>query len=896
VPAGARLIVAFDELPDPTLAEVGGKGLSLIKMARAGLAIPPGFVLTSSFFDPWLATLQRHRAWRDFVAASTADELKARGLELKTLADDLGFDDASRAAIAKGLSPFATDALFAVRSSSPEEDLEGSSFAGGYETVLGVAKTGIEVAVRHAFASCLDARVAIYKQAHGFDWRAPRIAVVVQTQIASEIAGVGFSLNPISNAYDEAVFSANWGLGETVVAGLASPDLYTVDKTSRTIATRRLGKKEASIWLMAGGGTEERTDPRHAQLTLSDPQVLELTEQIVRIEELYRKPMDIEWAIASGRLYLLQARPVTTHLALPEDLVTPPGEKKRLYWDITISVQGLFQPLSPMGSSFVAKMLGHVSRYVFARDITGDLATTVPFARHGRILANMSNVLAFAERDPLARFLAAIDPQFARTMASLDAEAYRAPPPAKPIPWNLLWRVPEKLALIFEARLLPEHARRSCDRAIAQYLLWLDVFQGKDLAIGELVETVLQRTVSLMFGEVLPLLAMSKLAMGRIRGIFEDPTEEETRLLSRLDQSLPGNVTVEMGLALADLAGHLPAGRGVTVEELEAALSSGAAEATVTSNPAGSDLAELARAWTSFIAKYGHRGAMELDIASPRYRDQPRLLLAQVAQLSGAANDTEHSPSAFYERSQRERHEAFERLAERAHAKGWIASKRFQTLYRVVESLGGYRETPKFFLIYAQDVIRRRVLREAERLVAEGRLDSPQQVFDLALEDLEEALAPSADPALDLRKRGRERRVVIDRLARYPELPKCFDSRGRFLIPPPLPLREGELGGDPISAGIARGRVKVLHTPDEKPLHRGEILVARATDPGWTPLFVNAAAVILEVGGVMQHGALVAREYGKPCVAGVEGATRRLKDGALVEVDGAAGVVRLIPE
>jgi pyruvate,water dikinase len=188
-------------------------------------------------------------------------------------------------------------------------------------------------------------------------------------------------------------------------------------------------------------------------------------------------------------------------------------------------------------------------------------------------------------------------------------------------------------------------------------------------------------------------------------------------------------------------------------------------------------------------------------------------------------------------------------------------------------------------------LLRTRVLEEGRGLRRAGRLDFPEQVFDLTLEDLAAAIT---DPAIDLRALGARRRAPVERLARAKELPALIDSRGRIYRPPPTPLREGELAGQPVSAGMARGPVKVLRSPDEKPLLPGDVLVARATDPGWTPLFVNAAAIILEVGGAMQHGALVAREYGKPCVSGVDDATGRLRDGQQVEVDGAAGVIRTL--
>ena len=226
-----------------------------------------------------------------------------------------------------------------------------------------------------------------------------------------------------------------------------------------------------------------------------------------------------------------------------------------------------------------------------------------------------------------------------------------------------------------------------------------------------------------------------------------------------------------------------------------------------------------------------------------------------------------------------------------AKQKGERKAKQFAKDYATWVDLGGYRETPKYYISVITDLFRQRVLKAAGDLVTACRLDRPDQVFDLHMEDLDRGLA---DPSVDLRALAAENTRCQSRFKRVRELPRVIDSRGKILRAPRKEAGEGELVGEPISTGTVRGKIKVLHSPDEKPVLPGEILVARATDPGWTPLFINASGVILEVGGMLQHGALVAREYGKPCVAGIDRATSILSDGQVVEVDGASGIVRLI--
>jgi len=177
------------------VAEVGGKGASLLIGRKESLPVPPGFILSMHFFAPWLRQLKATSAWSDFLRSSGNDEMKVCDA-LKQASEELFLDDAQEQALSHALEPFGKDTLFAVRSSSPEEDLESSSFAGGYETVLGVTRSTLRQALAKAFASCLDYRVVVYKRENGFAVNDPKIAVIVQEQIASEIAGVGFSLNP----------------------------------------------------------------------------------------------------------------------------------------------------------------------------------------------------------------------------------------------------------------------------------------------------------------------------------------------------------------------------------------------------------------------------------------------------------------------------------------------------------------------------------------------------------------------------------------------------------------------------------------------------------------------------------------------------------------------------
>lgn len=858
------------------LTSVGGKAHSLIRMIDMNLPVPSGFVLPVEFFSDWFDAIKKTDAWAAFLNADVNSKLRSSCDALKKETINFSFSKSQKEAVEAALAKLSHKGeLFAVRSSSPEEDLDGSSFAGGYETILGVTKSGIEDAVKRAFASCLDQRVAVYKKQHGFDFRNPKIAVVVQTQIASDVAGVGFSLNPISNSYDEAVINSNWGLGETVVAGIATPDAFIVDKNNLDIIQKQLGAKETSIKLLPDGGTEEYVDSAQIYLSLTDEQVKELTKLIVQVEKSYDRPMDIEWAFSGGEMFLLQARPITTYVPLAKELVTAPGEQKKLYLDVTICVQGLFKPISVLGTSFLRGASSLITSKVFGKDMSKNVDESFAYMTDGRIYMNVSNVFEFAGQEKAVKFINNMDPNAAKILASVSGEEYRSHnKDIKHIPLHLLLQLPAIGLHVLEARLLPEHAHRHVVQEVKEYKRDVRHLAAENLPFDELAAALFDRVRQSVFSHILPAFATSRIALERMKAIAGEGKYEAE--FKDIERAVPHNPTIEMGLSLYHMAQLLP-------EDVDSAKIVQLLEARQLPKP-------FLAAWDEFIELYGHRGPTELDIAAPRFRDEPATLLAQVVTLRKTTS-AEDNPQERFDRGQVSRQQAFENLCEQLHGKGWLAMKSFSSLYRVYETLAGYREMPKYLMIFAIDTLRQRALKHGRELFEAGRLDKPEQVFDLKIEQIRDALK---DKNIDLRKLAAENKVIINQLNAVASLPIVIDSRGKIINPPPVEAKEGEVVGTAVSSGIASGPIKVLHTPDEKPLERGDILVARATDPGWTPLFVNASAVILEVGGMLQHGALVAREYGLPCVTGVTNATTLWEDGTMVEVDGTNGTIRLI--
>jgi phosphohistidine swiveling domain-containing protein len=873
---------SLDTIEEPDLAAVGGKAMSLIHMTQGGYSVPPGFVLTVAFFEPWLGHVQDAPEWNKTLSGRP-DELRQNTIALQKVCAGLELDESHRQALSEALSELQADedaALLAVRSSSPEEDLEAASFAGGYRTILGVKPQDVEDAVRQSFASAFDERVFVYKREHGFDVNQPHIAVIVQKQIAADSSGVAFSLNPLNNCYDEAVVNANFGLGESVVSGMASPDSFTVDKVSRTILERKIGTKETSIWLDSDGGTYHEPSPSCLQACLSDDQILALTDVVADLERDFGKPIDVEWAFSDGQLHLLQARPITAYYQLPEVMVTAPGEPKRLYADLTLTKWGMQQPVSVMGTDLLGILNQKMMEYTMGKGIGTEATEFLRVSAEGRTYVAISTSMKLQGKSRVATEFGTMDSLTAEIIENIDETEYMPktlPPALKGLLFKAIRNNVGTAWRTIRALLSPTAARKKYLDDEGQLRSELTAMQGQHIPIHDVPERAMEIMMANL-NSFFPALAAAELAKSRIKRMFIDEAPAVRSRIAYLERGLPDNITIKMGLQMYRLS-QFPEIKDST-----------SADAFATSLQARELSPEFLQAWDSFMDQFGFRGPMEMDPAAPRYYEQPEAFFAQLRTMA-ENSDPQYNPEVIFERAQAERQDAYEQLLRVAQGKGTRKARSFQKNYKIMLELGSYRESPKYHTAWITDILRRQVLEAAKPLVEAGRLERVSQAFALTMDQFERA---PVDPSLDLKQAAWENSRYLRRFRYVREFPRVIDSRGKILRAPRKEAAAGELVGEPISPGVIRGPVKVLHTPDEKPVLPGDILVARATDPGWTPLFLNAGGIVLEVGGILQHGALVAREYGKPCIAGLENATSILTDGQLVELDGANGVVQFV--
>lgn len=906
-------VCSFATARTPGVAQVGGKGSSLIEMTRAGLPVPPGFVLTTGFFLPWLEELRAAPEWSAFVAAVSADEpsdeeLRKRTADLEAAGEGLSFTDAQKRQLSGALEELRDSGsrsgstsgsvsgsrLFAVRSSAPQEDLAGASFAGVYESFLGVTTGELREAVRQVFVSGVCFKVVSYKRQRGFDPVQAEIAVVVQEQVDSQSAGVAFSLNPQNNDYDQTVIQANWGLGETVVSGSVSPDRFIVDKVAECIIDKKPGARETSLWSRPDGGAVEVHDERNkdrGRFALTDGQIVEISRMVERVETITAVPVDVEWAYGrDGQLYLLQARPVTTYFPLPGELLSSPGDPRRLYADSTLLEEGLQEPLSVLGGRWMEGAIVEMIRQVTGRRISTRAGDGLVLTVGGRWYMNVSSVL-WLGRERLAKSLETLDFHAAQVMRNVDVQRYQKAadrPKARSIAGLALGTIAHSAGPVgrtLVALTVPDRARRRYEAAVDRHRQHLAEVAHAARSLPELGEGTLIPAVHLLMREGLPLTYAAETAKALIQLLYLRTPRQQRQLLDAAFRSMPHNITIEMGLALYVLARSLEESVGA---EAYTDLTALARRIKTRQLPE-----HFMREWDTFMDRYGFRGAGELDLASARYADDPILVLEQMRQYVLLDESIQERPQQSYERRQRERREAYRELL--ARTRNPLKARLVERLYRAAEAFSGFREIHKYYLMMAGYEVRRRALEVGRELAERGRLDSAEQVFDLNYENLQGGFEV-AEP--DLRARARSNTSYRRKVARTPgaRFPVMVDSRGNIPRPATTAAGPGVFSGEGVSAGMACGPAKVLRHVGEKPVLPGEVLVARATDPGWTPLFVGAAGIVLETGGSFQHGALVAREYGKPCVVGIEDATRRISDGQIVELDGAAGTMTVVSD
>jgi pyruvate,water dikinase len=881
--------LSFDEVDGTRLPEVGGKGANLGELRRAGFPVPAGFCVTTAAYRDFVRTSGELDALLDALDRVTHEDLGTigtLGARIRHHLEALAIPAGIRSAVLAAWRELGAQLAYAVRSSATAEDLPSASFAGQQDTFLNVrGEEPLLAAVRRCWASLFTDRAIAYRAKHAFRHRAVLLAVVVQRMVVPEASGIMFTADPITGRRKTVCIDASFGLGEALVAGLVTADLYQI--RAGVIVTKRVSHKALAIRPLPDGGTLTEALPPEEQerQALPDDRILELAGLGLRIEEHYRREQDIEWCLADGKFFIVQARPITSLYPAP-----PRAADGRLHLYASFGhVQMMTEAMKPLGISALRTFVP-----VGDRSLSGE--SELFQEAGGRLFVDLNAVLRYRRlRHLVPRVLLPLaDERIARAVAEfLGREDYReALRPEKRLELSSVLEAAPFLLCVLGTLLLRDLGRgvvheieRAMANLIAQRQRRVQEASGPERV--RRIRTILRSLFSDLVGRRVLQNVLAGVIAFRLIGSLSRKWLGDTAELASLGRSPPGNVTTEMGLALGDVADVVRAHPGA-IERLRRA----------TDETLDRDLREIAggeevrRAFATFIERYGMRGTGEIDITRPRWRETPTQLIPAIEGhlRGGAAGQHRRDFHTGEEEARRAAARLLERL--RATPGGGLKVMVMRRLIAVYRSRIGLREHPKYYIVRVLDLAKQAILEEAAGLVAAGLLRSPDEAFWFSLEEFEGIL----------RTRRVDRAVLDARRDRFERdaglrPPRVITSEGEIVTATAgIAVPEGALAGTAASAGVVEGQARIVRKLEGSKLEKGEILIAPYTDPAWTPLFPLASGLVTEVGGLMTHGAVVAREYGIPAVVGVDRATEAIPDGALVRVNGSEGYVEIIRE
>lgn len=836
-------LVAFFDKPLP-VSSVGGKGSNLIALTQAGFNVPPGFIVTAQAYEAFIASLD----WLDAQLAKfnydRPDALRTQCQELRQRLSQVDLPEAISTAIRESLAQLrgrlggdSANAAFAVRSSSTFEDLAEAAFAGQHDTYLNIrGDDAIIRSVRDCFISLWGDHSVAYRHHQGFSQRDARMAVVVQYQVECEVAGVGFSIHPVSGRLDQMVIDANYGLGESVVAGECEVDHFELDKKKCEIANQVIGHKDRMIAATPEGTTERTVPSDHSDVPCIGVEDLrEVAQMLVRIEDHYGWPQDIEWGRMNGRLYLFQSRPVTTF---------------QPRWTRDESAERFPNPMSPLSWDFISTAfrasLTHSLKLMGLPVIQGEWFSRIDQYIYG----NQTAVELLALHRPLrarnAQELAAEIPQLRQRYSwVLDL----------PIRWardldRYLLRLGQLSAVQLDDKTLDEvwrHMNETLDAA-ADYFL-------PNIAIS-MTQTFLHR---LLHGLVTMAVGAEK-ALPLVDGLLagcETKTAVVNAELHELAQMARGNDALAKAFSQS--------GRELWEQNVLA------------------EYPEFQARFQRFLEDHGHR-EVDMDYLQPTWASQPWIVLDSIGLILRGHEEEEPAETA---RKQRLRYSQTE-LAFLGSLPEEIRFF-FRELIRLTRTYTTLDDLEHYQTTRLNPVARRAAIALGERLKDRSIVDVPADVFFARKDDLEAFVAePTEERAHDLRQSieaaKREYELAWKRTPDWSLEAKADVSADD----------DGGLRGLPGSPGCVTGPCYLVHTPDDFADFPSEaILVARTTNPAWTPLFYSASGLITESGGPLSHGAVTAREMRLPAVMSVRGAMSRFQNGQIVTVDGTSGLVRI---
>lgn len=884
----SSLVLDFQEMEKMQLWLVGGKGLNLGELSKIkGIQVPQGFCVTTVAYQRAIEQNETYHALLNRLTmpkAEDRDQIGEISRKIRQIIMEAEIPSDVVTDVTHYLSQFGEEHAYAVRSSATAEDLPYASFAGQQDTYLNII--GVDAILQHiskCWASLFTDRAVIYRMQNGFDHRQVYLSVIVQRMVFPEASGILFTADPMTSSRKLLTIDAGFGLGEALVSGLVSADVYKVQEGE--IVDKRIATKTLAIYGRKEGGTETKqidSDQQKTQ-TLTDEQILQLARIGRQIEAYFGQPQDIEWCLAHNTFYIVQSRPITTLYPIPE----ANDQENRVYVSVGHQ-QMMTDPIKPLGLSFYL------------------LTTPAPMRRAGgRLFVDVTPMLASpVSRETILNTLGQSDPLIKDSlMTTIERGDF-----IKPLTNNKKESSPSKS----NKSMPPAGAQSQIEN---DPTIISDLIQRTQTSIEELKQNIQTKSGSELFDFILEDIQQLKkilfdpqssavimAAMNASTWINDKMNEwlGEKNAADTLSQSVQGNVTSEMGLALLDVADVIRPYPEI-IDYLQHVKDDRFLDELLTLDGGQ----EAHDAILDFLAKYGMRCAGEIDLTRTRWSEKPIALVPLIV-----GNIKNFEPNASHRKFEQGRQEALKKEQElldrlKTLPDGEQKAKETKRMIDLIRNFMGYREYPKYGMVNRYFIYKQALLKEAERLVQAGVIHEREDIYYLAFEELHEVVRTNklddAGFMVEQQAKLATRQIISKRKDEY----KVYEK----LTPPRVITSDGEIiageykrenipaeaiVGLPVSSGMIEGRARVILNMEDAELEDGDILVTAFTDPSWTPLFVSIKGLVTEVGGLMTHGAVIAREYGLPAVVGVEDATKRIKDGQQIRLHGTDGYIEIL--
>lgn len=880
-------VLYFDQIDKSSLPYVGGKGANLGEMTRAGFPVPQGFCVTTLAYRTLVESskdMQQLFDRLDQVRPDDFDEIRVLGQRIREHLESLPMQGEIKSAIVEAWNRTGGDKAYAVRSSATAEDLPTASFAGQQDTYLNVrGQEQLLQAIQRCWASLFTDRAISYRARNGFGHRSVFLSVVVQEMIFPEVSGIMFTADPITGNRHVVSIDASFGLGEALVSGLVSADLYQV--RDGKIIQKKIAEKKIAIYSIPEGGTVTKDLPPEKQevQSLSDKNIVALAKLGKLIERHYGSEQDIEWCISGENLYIVQSRPITSLYPMP----SIPDQHLHLFFSFGHQ-QMMTDAMSPLALSMWSTFLP------FGKDRSVQNESKYALKAGNRLFIDLTDLLQLKPAKKIVpHALNGIDerigsgisevmkrPEFQRTPnRQVKKTAIRTILPiAANIAANLLFRNPSQA--IHAVNALSVASVQECERFILG-ASGAERIKRIQESIGNLALYLFGKIGTYPFSGIVATKLIEKCTKKWLG---------DSGRVHLLNKSLPGNVTTELGLMIGDLA-DIARQHPEVVAYLQTAKDESFYEG-LHHVEGGS---EFRQALERFMDRYGMRCSGEIDVKNPRWQEVPTSLVPSIMSQIRSLEPGEHRRKFLQGKSEAE--ETATQLIDQVRNTrgGFLKAKIMCRLIRVYRNVMGLREHPKYVIVQHLNIYKQAILEKGNSLVRQGTLQEASDVFYLSLEELY---------ALETgRFSGNVQQLVEERKKQHEQHkkltpPRVMTSEGEVITGRTRDVQapEGARIGTPVSSGVVEGYARVVLRPEEAKLNAGEILIAPFTDPGWTPLFNSAKGLVMEVGGMMTHGAVVAREYGIPAVVGIDHATQIIKDGMYIRVDGSQGYVQILEE